>query len=359
MWSVRNSRDRCPFQVLFPLVGDEARRELMKDGCSVTFLAGVVVAEAFLLRLCLKVQGVAGVPRSELQKELRIWAVSSISVFQNQQFFGVLLNMLVNPPLPVYSLLSADDEILVRDVLYDALILVDYSFLNGAEVDQADSSLLPIFVSRLVITLDAINDARAKGDQGRAMSFINAFSTSNIPVYLARWAARQAGIDQLGKPVAITPQAFLKWLVDLEDKGLTVFGENCSRIRERLMHDDAKNDYHYQSRMGHSDAGLFFIDKQSHQEGMHTEGGEDEEAVEMETADNAFMAAAQSMKVMANGIRKRKDCGNEDAAVVKFVKYKAEDSSVKDYFSSAATNGMSSGSEVENPQSDDEMEETA
>ncbi|KAM3330930.1 hypothetical protein ACQJBY_027186 [Aegilops geniculata] len=328
VWSVRNSKDRCPFQVLFPLVGDEARRELMKDGCSVTFLAGVVVAEAFLLRLCLKVQGVAGVPRSELQKELRIWA-------------------------------SADDEILVRDVLYDALILVDYSFLNGAEVDQADSSLLPIFVSRLVMTLDAINDARAKGDQGRAMSFINAFSTSNIPVYLARWAARQAGTDQLGKPIAITPQAFLKWLVDLEDKGLTVFGENCSRIRERLMHDDAKNDYHYQSRMGHSDADLFFIDKQSHQEGMHTEGGEDEEAVEMETADNAFMAAAQSMKVTANGIRKRKDCGNEDAAVVKFVKYKAEDSSVKDYFSSGATNGMSSGSEVENPQSDDEMEETA
>lgn len=48
----------------------------------------------------------------------------------------------------------------MRDVLYDALILVDYSFLNGTEVDQADSSLLPIFVSRLVITLDAINDAR-------------------------------------------------------------------------------------------------------------------------------------------------------------------------------------------------------
>lgn len=360
MWSVRNSRDRCPFQVLFPLVGEEARRELMKDGCSVTFLAGVVVAEAFLLRLCLKVQGVAGLPRSELQKELRIWAVSSISVFQNQQFFGVLLNMLVNPPLPVYSLLSADDEILVRDVLYDALILVDYSFLNGAEVDQADSSLLPIFVSRLVITLDAINDARGKGDQGRAMSFINAFSTSNIPIYLARWAARQAGTDQLGKPIAITPRAFLKWLVDLEDKGLKVFGENCSRIRERLMHDDPKNGYHYQSKMNHSDADLFFIDKQSHQEGIYTKGGEDEEAVEMETADNAFMAAAQSMKVTANGMRKRKDCGNEDASVVKFVKYKAEDSSVKDHFSSAATNGgMSSGSEVENPQSDDEMEETA
>uniref|UniRef100_A0ACD5W0Y3 Uncharacterized protein n=1 Tax=Avena sativa TaxID=4498 RepID=A0ACD5W0Y3_AVESA len=327
----------------------------MKEGCSVTFLAGVVVAEAFLLRLCLKVQGTAGAPRSELQKELRIWAVSSISVFQNQQFFGVLLNMLVNAPLPVYPLLSADDEILVRDVLYDALILVDYSFLSGAEVDQADSSLFPIFGSRLVITVDAINDARRKGDQGRAVSYINAFSTSNIPSYLTRWAIRQAGTDQLGKPIAITPQAFLKWLVDLEDKGLKVFGENCSRIRERLMHDEGKNDH--QSRMSHSDADLFFIDKQSHRDGMDTKGGEDGEAVEMETADNAFMAAAHSMKAMANGIRKRKDCGTEDSSVMKFVKYKAEDSSVKDYFS-PSTNGMSSGSEVENPESDDEMEET-
>ncbi|XP_040378716.1 uncharacterized protein LOC102701389 [Oryza brachyantha] len=354
VWSVRHSRDRCPFQVLFPLVGEDARRELMREGCSVVFLAGVVVAEAFLLRLCLKVQGAAGVPRAELQKELRIWAVSSISVFQNKQFFEVLLNMLVNPPLPVYSLLSADDEILVRDILYDALILVDYSFINkGAEVDQADSSLLPLFVSRLLITHDAINDARSKGDQGRAMSFMNAFFTSNIPTYFVKWATRQAGFNQLSKPAAITPQALLKWLVELEDKGFRVFGDNVSRIRERLMYDERRNGY--QSRMIHSDADLFFIDKQNGGEVMDTRAGEDEEAAEMETADYAFMAAAQSMKT--NGMRKRKDCGTEDANVVKFVKYKVEDSSVKDYFLSG-NNGVSSGSEVENPQSDDEMEET-
>jgi hypothetical protein len=88
VWSVRYSRERCPFQVLFPLAGDEARRELMKEGCSVDYLAGVVLAEAFLLRLCLKVQNATGVPRSELQKELKIWAVSSIPVFQNHRFFG-------------------------------------------------------------------------------------------------------------------------------------------------------------------------------------------------------------------------------------------------------------------------------
>ncbi|XP_062214368.1 uncharacterized protein LOC133915273 isoform X2 [Phragmites australis] len=355
VWSVRHSRGRCPFQVLFPLAGEEARRELMKEGCSIEYLAGVVVAEAFLLRLCLKVQGATGVPRTELQKELRIWAVSSITAFRSQQFFGVLLNMLLNTPLPVYSLLSADDEILVRDILSDALILVDYSFINnGAGVDQADSSLLPTFVSRLIVTHDAINEA-SKGDHERAMSFINAFSTSNVPSYLIKWTTRQAGFHQLSKPVANTPQALLQWLVGLEDKGLKVFGDNSSWIKGRLIYDDVKNGYG--NRMIHSDVDLFFIDKHSGGVIMDTKAGEDEDAAEMETTYNAFMAAAQSMKVGTNGIRKRKGCGNEDVTAVKFVKYKVENTSAKDLFMSA-TNGMSSGSEVENPQSDDEMEET-
>jgi hypothetical protein len=48
---------------------------------------------------------------------------------------------------------------LVRDAIYDALILVDYSFINNISgVDQAD--LLPTYLSRLIITLDAVNDAR-------------------------------------------------------------------------------------------------------------------------------------------------------------------------------------------------------
>ncbi|PWZ31111.1 hypothetical protein Zm00014a_022582 [Zea mays] len=349
VWSVRYSRERCPFQVLFPLAGDEARRELMKEGCSVDYLAGVVLAEAFLLRLCLKVQNATGVPRSELQKELKIWAVSSIPVFQNHRFFGVLLNMLLNSPLPVYSLVSADDEILLRDVLYDSLILVDYSFINnGVGVD-----LLPIYVLRLVITLDAVNDARRKGDQGRAVSFINAFSTSNVPNFLIKWATFQSGSGALSKPITNTPQSIIKWLVDLEVKGLKVFGDYSSCIMERFAYDGVKNGH---GNMIHSDADLFFFDKQSGREFMGTKGSEDEAVEEMETAGNAFMAAAQSMKGVTDGMRKRKSCGYEGAAAVKFVKYKVEDSSLKDYLSAA--NGISSGSEVENPQSDDEMEES-
>jgi hypothetical protein len=92
VWSVvRKSTGECSFKVLFPLVGDEARQELRKEGCSVTFLAGVVVAEAFLLMLCLNVQGAGGVPRSDLQKKLMNWTISCISDFKNQQFYGELM----------------------------------------------------------------------------------------------------------------------------------------------------------------------------------------------------------------------------------------------------------------------------
>jgi hypothetical protein len=50
------------FQVLFLLTREDVRQELMMEGCSVEYLARVLVAEVFLLRLCLKVQNAAGVP---------------------------------------------------------------------------------------------------------------------------------------------------------------------------------------------------------------------------------------------------------------------------------------------------------
>ena len=74
---------------------------------------------------------------------------------------------------------------------------------------------------------------------------------------------------------------------------------------------DAEGQNDNQSKLTQPDDDLFVIDEQSHQEGMGTEGGEDGEAdgeaVEMETTDNASMAAAHSMNVMANDMRERKE----------------------------------------------------
>jgi hypothetical protein len=93
VWTVRHENGKDAISILFPLVSAEVGDEFHKEGCQIGYLAGVLVAEAFLLRLSLKVQG--GIDGSttgtkyEFQKDLRIWAVSSISVFQNSIFIGM------------------------------------------------------------------------------------------------------------------------------------------------------------------------------------------------------------------------------------------------------------------------------
>ncbi|OAY76475.1 hypothetical protein ACMD2_15174 [Ananas comosus] len=355
VWTVHHANNKgSGFGVLFPLVSDETRYEFSKEGCGIGYLAAVVVAEAFLLRLCLKVQG-GGSPRPELQKELRIWTVSSITVFQNRVFFEILLRLLLEPHTPLASLLSTEEEILVRDILYDALILVDYSFVNpGVEVEQADESTISILITRLIVAYEATEIARRKGDQGRALSYINAFSTSSTPIYLTKWVGSQVGSEKLNRPNSTAPQALLKWLVDFEDKGLRLLGDNISRLRKRLMFEESKVVSEHamvDSISKETDADLFFFDKQ------RNDTEEDHKDRDIEMVDNAFMAAANSMKSAIDGRRKRKGSGGEGELQVKFVKYKIHDSSVKDYFL-PITNGVCSGSEVENSPSDAEMEET-
>lgn len=89
---VRVWSSRCPgsgdgSDVVFPLVNGYIRRRLCNQCRDVGYLAAVVTSEIFLLRLCLKVRG-AGEVKTELPKELKIWAVSSVTVFRNSIFFG-------------------------------------------------------------------------------------------------------------------------------------------------------------------------------------------------------------------------------------------------------------------------------
>ncbi|XP_008810392.2 uncharacterized protein LOC103721820 isoform X2 [Phoenix dactylifera] len=357
VWTVQHSCGLDGLGVLFPLVSDEIRGQFRKEGCGTGYLAGVVVTEAFLLRLCLKIKA-AGAPRSDLQKELRIWAVSSITTFQNRVFFEILLRLLLDPPMPVSFLLCSMDESLVRDILYDAVILVDYSFINpGFEVERSDDSIMNLLMTRLIVTHEAIQVARSRGDQGKAIAYINAFSTSIIPNGLVNWVTKRVGLERLNRPTATTPQALLKWFLGLEEQGLRLFEDNILKLHSKLIFDETKfgsdaSVFNMDSKK--TDADLFFFDNRGE---VAKEAAEDED---METMDTAFLAAARSMKsTPSNGTKKRKEWGDEEGEEqMKFVKHKLDNSSVKEDFAPSVVHDMSSGSEVENPASDDDMEDT-
>lgn len=69
-----------------PLVSSEICQVIKMRGWDVNYLAGVVICEAFLLKLSLSFHGKNAL--DGLEKELKSWAVGSIAAFQNIYFFG-------------------------------------------------------------------------------------------------------------------------------------------------------------------------------------------------------------------------------------------------------------------------------
>ncbi|CAL9079669.1 unnamed protein product [Musa textilis] len=160
VWTVQHFGRGDGLSVLFPLVTDEIRVCFEQERCGIDYLAGVVVVEALLLSLSLKVQ-VDGSPWLDLQKELRLWAISSISVFQNCVSFDLLLRLLLNLPMPVMTILSSTEESWLTNILYDAVILADYSFLNpGVEVEHFSDYMMNLVLRRLIFTHEAIRIVR-------------------------------------------------------------------------------------------------------------------------------------------------------------------------------------------------------
>lgn len=92
IWTVDRLEGNCTFEndlgVFFPLVSDEVRQGVGVE-CGVGYLAGIVMSEAFIMRLCLKLG--SGASRVELEKDIRNWAVQMISGFRNCYFFGEVL----------------------------------------------------------------------------------------------------------------------------------------------------------------------------------------------------------------------------------------------------------------------------
>ncbi|KAF3324468.1 hypothetical protein FCM35_KLT10625 [Carex littledalei] len=358
VWTVRHDNGKDAISILFPLVSAEIRDGFHKEGCQISYLAGVLVAEAFLLRLSLKVQGGVGSStgsttgaKSELQMDLRIWAVSSISVFQNSIFLDVLLKLMLETSLPMLAFLHTAEENLVREILYDALILSDYSFLNYEIVmQQSDNYLISIFLRRLILTHVAVLAARNGGDLSKSILYIDAFSKSSVPNCLINWVTSRTQFGKIDKPNSYTPQSLLKWLVELEDKGIGLFSD-ISKYQKRIVFYETKagsQNLNANLFSKQTDEELFFFDKN---EGS-TDALKEDQDDDMDMMDGAFIAAAQTMKATtADGSRKRKELGGDDESgpLFKSLKYKINPS---------VNEGGSSGSEVENPSSDDEMDDT-
>ncbi|KAK1267307.1 hypothetical protein QJS04_geneDACA002553 [Acorus gramineus] len=320
----------------FPLVGGEIRDGFGGDGgFGFGYLAAVVIAEAVLMRASLRVRAERGVASGDFQKELRVWMVGSITGFRNHAFFGLgregkkELNYVIG---------SAEQHL-------------------ELETEQPDDRLKNLAITRSIVTHKAIQAARANGDLAKAISYTEAFSRSSLPGRFIKCITNQIGSEKLSQPNITTPQALLKFIMNLEDQGLSI-SDYFSKLRSKLALDDELKGHseHPPSKPGKKEADddLFYVD---------TKGGETEEAVkynqEMHVVDTAFLAAAQSMRSTENGGRKKRKENKRGTGEshAKFVRYSLHESPLKRDITRSVADFMNSGSEVEDPPSDEDMEE--
>ncbi|KAH9801260.1 hypothetical protein KPL71_000955 [Citrus sinensis] len=255
---------------------------------------------------------------------------------------------------------SSNDEVLLRKVLYDAVILVEYSFLNPKRAAHLPAERIKsLSLTRLIAMQEAIEFSREDGDQKRAISYASAFSSSKLPSQIIKWIASQVGMDEKASiSIGSSPKALLRWLLSLENQGIRVFGDRILKSRAKLAVDNSKADYEHQSSKIEgkkaNDNLLFYIDNKGEEE--ESEGEENKEINESMNA--AFVAAAHSMKMTEDSGRKRKERGSSGKKKkIKYHKFDLSNTSdsTKERFSSVSNKGSSSESDIAEPLSDEDV----
>ncbi|TKY57956.1 hypothetical protein E2542_SST15011 [Spatholobus suberectus] len=323
----------CCVKGFFPLVSDGVRRGIER-GCEVGVLAGVVMCEALLLKLCLAFE--TGVTRAEQEKKLLASAVQTITGFRSFRFLDTLFRMMLEPVLPVTSVLGSEDEVLLKEVLFNSVMMTEYSFINPQpEFSLYANSLKDVAITWLFVAELAVQSAREKGDQGKAMSYINAFCRSCIPIQLINWVINQNCVGRkISRPNVSTPIALIKWLLVVEEQGFSVFGgETAKQINFMFK----TNFFTSRTECLLPVIKHFFnnLDKNLFLNSINGEAGADklDGDVEMlDTVDTVNLAAADSLSTTCiDGTRKRKEGIDDDTKTqLKFMRCQFHENSVRE-----------------------------
>lgn len=340
----------------FPLLSDGIICWLGEGDNVVDELAGAVIMEAFLFRFCLDLN--RGTSKQELQKDLTTCSISSITGFHHVYFLEILRRTLLDQTLPVTSLLKSEDEVFLRETVCDAVILSTYSFDNRDEiVYRTDKFLKNVTLARLIVTHEAVENFRKNSDQAKAISYINTFSSSNLPSQLIKLVKNEIGlISKVAKPSGSSPKAFLQWLLKLEDQGLRLFDDSILESRARLAIEKSRSEDElvtYDREATFKDDDLFYVDKEGEEDHKsEMDKGDDEE----EDVNAKFMAAALSMKLGENesGRKRKQERKNGKEKKIKFTKYYLSGNS--EAIEKKKPVLSDSESEIENPVSDEEDE---
>lgn len=236
---------------------------------------------------------------------------------------------------------------------------MEYSFLGPEKIaDLPTEHVKNLLMTRLVVAYEAIEYFRKHGDQTLAISYINAFSSSALPSQIMKLARREIGVEiNASGSVGSSPRALIKWLLELEDRGLRFLDDNLLKCRAKLVFDvsvaNEKPVLELEDKK-QEDNVLFYIDNKGEEKDKDEDGDGEGKDID-ESMSAAFIAAAHVMDMTENEGKKRKQrkrAGKEKR--IKFLKYELAENADLPGERSKGVGGDGSASEVDNPSSDEE-----
>ncbi|XP_015573064.2 uncharacterized protein LOC8275619 [Ricinus communis] len=357
VWVVDKIDESCQFdevlRVFFPLVNDGILRRFASEGNGIGtgYLAGIVMSQVLLLSLCLKFE--SRVSRVELEKELRERTVQTMTAFPTYDFFDTVLRMLLEPVLPIIPLLSSEDEVIVRKILYDTAMTMEFSCPGPDKgIKLLDERLKNLAITWLFVAENGIRFFRENADKTKVICYLHAFSESCLPSKLIKWVTNQPGMHNLSIPKISSPLALIRWLLIVEDKGVQVFDSDISKIYVKTIISKPIEYRFFEVKSDGQNLGENHFSCKEDKGENKVDG--DLEMVDSE--DTMFLAAPAVLKVTAaSGTRKSKEeRKDEEGKQIKFVKGHLYDNLARETLKpSDDYDALSSCSEVDNPASDD------
>lgn len=224
-------------ELFFPLSSEDIRPGINGD-CGMDSLAGVVMIEALLFKLCLMFD--SGVSQVELHKFVKSYAAQIIKGFKrNSTFLVMLLKLLLEPSLPVGELLATPDELLLRRLLYD--VAVDLGSFLSCDTTHglSDVQYKEIAILWLFVTNSALHFASENGDHAGVSCYLNGFSACQLPQQIISWVTGVT-IMKITSPDISSPKDIIGWLLVLEQQGLKICDHSISELHEKASKYNSK-----------------------------------------------------------------------------------------------------------------------
>ncbi|GJS65282.1 hypothetical protein Tco_0679846 [Tanacetum coccineum] len=237
VWIADRVNERCGrvdgLELFFPFTSGEIRKGVVDGECGMECLAGVVMVEAFLFRLCL----VFGEGRAEVEvcKDVKSCAVQIIKGFKkNPAFLVMLFKLLLEPSLPVTELLTTTDELLLRRLLFDVALDLGLCLSFDTSPRLSDVKYKEIVILWLFVSSSALQFASDSNDHARVNYYLNAFSSSQLPREIIVWVTGLTSITPTAPDIS-SPKDIIGWLLVLEKQGLKLCDHSISELHEKFF----------------------------------------------------------------------------------------------------------------------------